>query len=72
MEVAQIRKNTVTVNAMLSACGKGFAWETALYILKEMTVPATHITYASILSSCGHQVKWEHTLALTREAVSLT
>ncbi|CAE7946955.1 unnamed protein product [Symbiodinium sp. KB8] len=66
MEVAQIRKNTVTVNAMLSACGKGFAWETALHILKEMTVPATHITYASILSTCGHQVKWEHALALIK------
>ncbi|CAE7449030.1 unnamed protein product [Symbiodinium sp. CCMP2456] len=66
MEVSQIRKNTVTVNAMLSACGKGSAWETALQILKEMTVPATHITYASILSTCGHQAKWQHTLALIK------
>ena len=55
MHAKGIPANTITYNAAISACGKGWQWQRALQLMEEMQakgIPANTTTYNTAIRAC--------------------
>eukprot|EP00927_Polykrikos_kofoidii_P047202 TRINITY_DN41306_c0_g1_i1.p1 TRINITY_DN41306_c0_g1~~TRINITY_DN41306_c0_g1_i1.p1 ORF type:complete len:187 (+),score=10.58 TRINITY_DN41306_c0_g1_i1:42-563(+) len=62
--------NSITCNAVISACEKGFQWAGALWILSAMQESGPEpdtVSYNAAISACEKRRYWEKSVALLHE-----
>ena len=55
MQAKGIPASSITCNAAISACGKGWQWQRALQLMEEMQakgIPANTTTYNAAIRAC--------------------
>ena len=67
MQSQNIRANTVTYSAAISACEKGWQWQQALRLLGDMQIKniwADTVSYSAAISACEKGWQWQQALRL--------